>query len=198
MSQRASPGVRGWARAPTRMSISSVTAIRCGGLDPFAVLLPRRIRTRLPWGRGGAKEASPLSPDSGNTKCPSLPGVAAPPPTLRGEPVDPGGAAAVKPEDAYGAFGLPEHELRAALEEELVRSIRAEGEAPTIHALAHSIARILEQDHLPCPSSSSGLAFAWRRAVARKAHFALRRSAISAARRSRKAGADGRRGSRAW
>jgi hypothetical protein len=25
---------------------------------------------------------------------------------------------------------------------------RAEGEAPTIHALAHSIARILEQDHL--------------------------------------------------
>jgi hypothetical protein len=47
----------------------------------------------------------------------------------------------------YGAFGLPEHELRALLEEELVRSIRAEGEAPTIHALAHSIARILEQDH---------------------------------------------------
>jgi hypothetical protein len=50
-------------------------------------------------------------------------------------------------EPEYGAFGLPEHELRAALEEELVRSIRAEGEAPTIHAIAHSIARILEQDH---------------------------------------------------
>jgi hypothetical protein len=54
----------------------------------------------------------------------------------------------MKPEDVYGAFGLPEHELRAALEEELMRSIRAEGEAPTIHAFAHSIARILEQDHL--------------------------------------------------
>jgi hypothetical protein len=54
----------------------------------------------------------------------------------------------MKSEDVYGAFGLPEHELRAALEEELMRSIRAEGEAPTIHAFAHSIARILEQDHL--------------------------------------------------
>jgi hypothetical protein len=54
----------------------------------------------------------------------------------------------VKPEDAYGAFGLREHQLRAALEEELERSIRIEGEAPTIHAIAHSIARILEQDHL--------------------------------------------------
>lgn len=54
----------------------------------------------------------------------------------------------VRPAEGYGAFGLPEHELRGALEEELVRSIRAEGEAPTIHALAHSIARILEQDHL--------------------------------------------------
>jgi hypothetical protein len=29
-----------------------------------------------------------------------------------------------------------------------VRAIRAEGEAPTIHAIAHSVARVLELDHL--------------------------------------------------
>ncbi len=29
-----------------------------------------------------------------------------------------------------------------------MRAMRAEGEAPTIHAIAHSIARVLEQDHL--------------------------------------------------
>lgn len=51
-------------------------------------------------------------------------------------------------EQSYGLFGLAEHELRSALEEELVRAIKAEGEAPTIHAIAHSVARILEQDHL--------------------------------------------------
>jgi hypothetical protein len=45
-------------------------------------------------------------------------------------------------------FGLSEQRLREGLEEELVRSMRAEGNAPTIHALAASIARILEQDHL--------------------------------------------------
>jgi hypothetical protein len=50
-------------------------------------------------------------------------------------------------EQSYGLFGLAEHELRTALEEELVRAMRAEGEAPTIHAIAHSIARIIEQDH---------------------------------------------------
>jgi hypothetical protein len=48
----------------------------------------------------------------------------------------------------HGAFGLPEAELRAALEEELERAMRAEGDAPTIHAIAHSVARILELDHL--------------------------------------------------
>jgi len=47
-----------------------------------------------------------------------------------------------------GVFGLSEQELREALEEELVRAIRTEGEAPTIHAIAHSVARILELDHL--------------------------------------------------
>jgi hypothetical protein len=45
-------------------------------------------------------------------------------------------------------FGLSEQRLREGLEEELVRSMRAEGNAPTIHALAASIARVLEQDHL--------------------------------------------------
>jgi hypothetical protein len=46
------------------------------------------------------------------------------------------------------AIGLSEPELRHQLEEELVRAMRAEGEAPTIHAIAHSIARVLEKDHL--------------------------------------------------
>jgi hypothetical protein len=45
-------------------------------------------------------------------------------------------------------LGLSEQEIREGLEEELIRSMRAEGGAPTIHAIAHSVARILEQDHL--------------------------------------------------
>lgn len=45
-------------------------------------------------------------------------------------------------------FGLSEQEIRDGLQEELVRAMRAEGEAPTIHAFAHSVARILEEDHL--------------------------------------------------
>ncbi|HUK95357.1 MAG TPA: hypothetical protein VLU96_09910 [Gaiellaceae bacterium] len=45
-------------------------------------------------------------------------------------------------------IGLSEAELRHELEEELLRAMRAEGEAPTIHAIAHSIARVIEQDHL--------------------------------------------------
>jgi hypothetical protein len=45
-------------------------------------------------------------------------------------------------------FGLSEQEVRDGLQEELIRAIRAEGEAPTIHAFAHSVARILEEDHL--------------------------------------------------
>ena len=54
----------------------------------------------------------------------------------------------VATDQSYGLLGLAEHELRSALEEELVRAIQTEGEAPTIHAIAHSVARILEQDHL--------------------------------------------------
>jgi hypothetical protein len=50
-------------------------------------------------------------------------------------------------EQSYAVFGLAEHELRSELEEELVRATRAEGEAPTMHAIPHSVARILELDH---------------------------------------------------
>jgi hypothetical protein len=46
------------------------------------------------------------------------------------------------------AFGLSEQRLREWLEEELLRSMRAEGNAPTIHAIAAAIARVLEEDHL--------------------------------------------------
>jgi hypothetical protein len=45
-------------------------------------------------------------------------------------------------------FGLPEQALREGLEEELVRSMRVEGDRPTVHAIAHSLALILERDHL--------------------------------------------------
>jgi hypothetical protein len=45
-------------------------------------------------------------------------------------------------------FGLPEQSIRESLEQELVRAMRAEGGVPTIHAIAHSVARVLEEDHL--------------------------------------------------
>ena len=45
-------------------------------------------------------------------------------------------------------LGMSEQEIRDGLEEELIRAMRAEGGVPTLHAIAHSIARILEQDHL--------------------------------------------------
>lgn len=45
-------------------------------------------------------------------------------------------------------FGLSEEAVRERLTEELVRAMRTEGNAPTIHSIAHSIARILELDHL--------------------------------------------------
>jgi hypothetical protein len=45
-------------------------------------------------------------------------------------------------------IGLSEQELREGLVEELTLAMRAEGDKPTIHAIAHSIARILELDHL--------------------------------------------------
>jgi hypothetical protein len=45
-------------------------------------------------------------------------------------------------------FGLSEQEIRDGLEVELLRAMRTEGNAPTVHAIAHSIARILEEDHM--------------------------------------------------
>lgn len=46
------------------------------------------------------------------------------------------------------ALGLSEQKLREGLEQELVRAMRAEGNAPTVHAIAHSVARIIANDHL--------------------------------------------------
>jgi hypothetical protein len=46
------------------------------------------------------------------------------------------------------SIGMSEAELRHQLEHEFVRAMRAEGQAPTIHAIAHSIARVIEEDHL--------------------------------------------------
>jgi hypothetical protein len=53
-------------------------------------------------------------------------------------------------EGKEGGFmlGLSEQEIRDGLEAELIRAMRAEGSAPTIHAIAHSVARIIEEDHL--------------------------------------------------
>lgn len=48
----------------------------------------------------------------------------------------------------YTGFGLSEQELREALEQELIQSMRAEGGAPTVHAIAHAVARVIELDHL--------------------------------------------------
>ncbi len=45
-------------------------------------------------------------------------------------------------------FGLDESQLRAQLEQELLRSMHVEGDRPTVHAIAHSVARILHEDHL--------------------------------------------------
>ena len=50
--------------------------------------------------------------------------------------------------DAQLALGLSEQEIREILTEELLRAMRTEGERPTVHAIAHSIARLLELDHL--------------------------------------------------
>lgn len=45
-------------------------------------------------------------------------------------------------------LGLSEQELRDALSSELELAFRAEGNAATIHAVAHSVARVIELDHL--------------------------------------------------
>jgi hypothetical protein len=45
-------------------------------------------------------------------------------------------------------FGLSEAEMRARLADELVRSMHIEGDQPTVHAIAHSVARILHENQL--------------------------------------------------
>ncbi len=45
-------------------------------------------------------------------------------------------------------IGLSEQEIRRELERELIQAMRAEGGVPTVHAIAHSIARVLTEDHL--------------------------------------------------
>jgi hypothetical protein len=46
------------------------------------------------------------------------------------------------------SFGLTEAELREQLEEELLRAMHVEGDRLTVHAIVHSVARILHTDHL--------------------------------------------------
>ena len=58
-------------------------------------------------------------------------------------------SSAIDVESAFvGFFGLSEQRLREDLEDELLRRMKVEGGAPTVHAIAASIARILEEDHL--------------------------------------------------
>ncbi|MGE5689057.1 MAG: hypothetical protein ACM33B_00715 [Pseudomonadota bacterium] len=45
-------------------------------------------------------------------------------------------------------LGLSEQEYRDELEQELVRAMRAEGGVPSVHAIAHAVARVAELDHL--------------------------------------------------
>lgn len=45
-------------------------------------------------------------------------------------------------------IGLSAAELRHELEEELVLAMRTEGDVLTVHAIAHSIAQVIEHDHL--------------------------------------------------
>lgn len=45
-------------------------------------------------------------------------------------------------------IGLSEQEYREELERELVQAMRAEGGTPTIHSIAHSVARVAQLDHL--------------------------------------------------
>lgn len=57
----------------------------------------------------------------------------------------------------YLTFGLSEQELREALEQELIQAMRAEGGAPTVHSIAHAVARVIALDHL-CIAEQLGAA----------------------------------------
>ena len=45
-------------------------------------------------------------------------------------------------------LGLSEQQLREEFEKELLLAMRMGGNAPTVQAIAHSVARVLELDHL--------------------------------------------------
>ncbi|MGH3076815.1 MAG: hypothetical protein ACRDPZ_01375 [Gaiellaceae bacterium] len=46
------------------------------------------------------------------------------------------------------SLGLSEQELRNAIADELTLAFKVEGNTATIHAIAHSLARVIELDHL--------------------------------------------------
>ena len=48
----------------------------------------------------------------------------------------------------FTPLGLSEQEYREELIGELIRAMRSEGGSPTIHAIAHAVARVTELDHL--------------------------------------------------
>lgn len=50
--------------------------------------------------------------------------------------------------DDATSLGMSEQELRNALSEELTLAFRTEQNTATIHAIAHSIARVIALDHL--------------------------------------------------
>lgn len=51
-------------------------------------------------------------------------------------------------ESTLTEFGLGEDVLRRELEEELLLAMRAEGDVPTVHAIAHAVARVIQLDHM--------------------------------------------------
>lgn len=50
--------------------------------------------------------------------------------------------------DDARSLGMSEQELREALSEELSLASRAEQNTATVHAMAHSIARVIALDHM--------------------------------------------------
>lgn len=49
---------------------------------------------------------------------------------------------------SHGPLGLSEQELREEFGRELVLAMRSEGDAPTVHAIAHAFARVVALDDL--------------------------------------------------
>lgn len=51
-------------------------------------------------------------------------------------------------ETTQRSLGMSEQELREALSEELSLAFRTEQNTATVHAMAHSVARVIALDHL--------------------------------------------------